>query len=196
MATNAQQLIDLGKYTEDQMNQMSTVIDEDLMQTYEDDRKAELEALKQKNTDDSNNTEFADAKKDYVAQQYGANARIDGNKILDEKGEVIREFADDDAWIAEMAAADATLKAAEAMEEVPGIIKNNMQTIAKVVGGEAGKAASAAFEKAFSGKDFTKSDLDTFTSSLGNKTYTYTDADGKVHSGVSGDDAWAALGDA
>ena len=184
MATNAQQLIDLGAHSEQQIDQMNTVVDEDLMKAYEDQRKAELTTMK----DEKGQEQFNQAKADFVKQQYGSNARVEGNKVLDEKGEVIREFTNDDAWIAEMAAADATLHAAEAMAMVPDIINDNMKIVAENFGVEAQKA----FEKAFSGQDLTKGELSQFEETLGDFYYNYTDAEGTTHSGTI-DDAWAAL---
>ena len=184
MATNAQQLIDLGAHSEKQIKQMSAIVDEDLTKAYEDQRKTELQNMK----DEKGQEAFNDAKADFVKQQYGGSAKIDGNKILDEKGEVIREFTDDDAWIAEMAAADATLQAAEAMQMVPDIINNNLGIIIDRFGVETQKA----FEKAFSGEDLTKDELSQFEKTLGNFSYSYTDAEGNTRSGTV-DDAWAAL---
>jgi uncharacterized protein with gpF-like domain len=108
---------------------MSTVVDEDLMKAYEDQRKAELNKTKEKDGSSDENTDWTQEKENFAKQQYGENARVEGNKILDEKGEVIREFTNDEAWINEMAAADATLQAAEAMKEIPGVIAKNMETV-------------------------------------------------------------------
>jgi hypothetical protein len=94
------------------MNQINTVVDEDLMKNYEDAEKERLE----KEIEGSNSEEFDKEKENFAKSVYGENAKVEGNKILNEKGEVVREFKDDEAWINEMAAANATLKAAEAME--------------------------------------------------------------------------------
>jgi hypothetical protein len=111
MALNAQQLLDIGSITEKGMNQINTVFDEDLMKNYEEAEKARLQA--EAENKDGN---FDKEKEDFVKSVYGDKARVDGNKVLDEKGEVIREFENDEAWINEMAAANATKEAAEAME--------------------------------------------------------------------------------
>jgi hypothetical protein len=42
---------------------------------------------------------------------------------------VIREFDSDEAWINEMAAANATKEAAEAMEQIPGALKNAIKDL-------------------------------------------------------------------
>jgi hypothetical protein len=39
---------------------------------------------------------------------YGEGARVEGNKIVDEKGETLREFENEDAWVNAIAAANAT----------------------------------------------------------------------------------------
>ena len=166
MATNAQQLLDLGSMTEQAMNQINTVVDEDLMKDYED---AEKERL-QKEAEGSNSEEFDKEKENFAKSVYGENAKVDGNKILNEKGEVIREFDDDEAWINEMAAANATLKAAEAMEQIPGAILNSIKNLEPEL--------QKVFSKAFEGKDLTKSELEDFSQELG--AVTYKDENGNV----------------
>jgi hypothetical protein len=111
MAVNAQQLIDLGSKTEKAINQINTVVDEDLMKNYEDEEKARLKAEAE-----NKNGSFEKEKEDFAKSIYGEKAKVSGNQILDEKGEVVREFTSNEDWINEMAAANATLEAAEAME--------------------------------------------------------------------------------
>lgn len=156
MATNAQQLIDLGKYTDGQINQMTEVVDEDLMAQYKKQYEDELT----QGADDSDSDEYKQAKDDFAKEVYGENSRVDGNKILDEKGEVIREFTNDEAFINEMAAAKATKQAAEAMQKIPDIINKNMKQITN--------NAQEAFKNAFEGKDLTQEQLNLFKVSLGN----------------------------
>ena len=171
MATNAQQLIDLGKYSEKEVGAMTEVVDEELLASYKQQYKDDL--TERAGTSESD--EYKQAKKDFAKEVYGENARVDGNKILDEKGEVIREFTDDDAFINEMAAAKATKKAAEAMEKIPEIIKDNMTTIIENAESafsniaDRGKAAET-LEKAFSGKDLTDEELNVFKQIMGSET--------------------------
>ena len=165
MALNAQQLLDMGSITEKGVNQINTVFDEDLMKDYEETERARLQA----EADDKNGN-FDKEKEDFVKSVYGDKARVDGNKVLDEKGEVIREFEDDEAWINEMAAANATKEAAEAMEQIPGAINNAIKDLSP--------ALQATFNKAFEGQALTKGELDAFTETLG--TVTYYDSEGKI----------------
>jgi 23S rRNA A1618 N6-methylase RlmF len=101
---------------------MTNVVDRDLISIYEEEARNTLTKVDENDT--SNNDEFKEKQEEYVAKTFGENARIDGNKVVDEKGEVIREFTDEDAWIDAMVAAEATEKAAAAMEKIPGIIKD------------------------------------------------------------------------
>ena len=119
MATNAQQLIDLGAYSEKQIDQMTTVVDNEIMDKFKQDKTAEFEAM--------NKEDFNKAKEDFVKETYGEDYRVDGNKVIDKAGEVVREFADTEAWITEMAAAEATLQAAQAMEAIPQMIAEAIQ---------------------------------------------------------------------
>jgi hypothetical protein len=87
---------------------------------------------------------------------------VDGNKILDEAGNVVREFTDNEAWINEMAAADATKQAAEAMELVPGAINNALKAFEKGV--------HDSVNKAFRGEDLTQGELNEFANAMGEGT--------------------------
>jgi hypothetical protein len=73
---------------------------------------------------------------------------VDGNQILDEKGEVIREFEDDEEFAQAMAAAQATKEAADAMKKIPGIINTSAGYFENKV-----KGAGQSFEDLFTGKD-------------------------------------------
>jgi polyribonucleotide nucleotidyltransferase len=95
MATNAQQLVDMTNRTEQDQKQMTSVVDEDLMKTYEDQYKEQLQKAAKAKSNDSNDKEFDDAKAEFAKQVYGEGVRVDGNKIIDEKGETVREFTDD-----------------------------------------------------------------------------------------------------
>ena len=165
MALNAQQLLDLGKYNEHQMNQINTIVDEDLMKNYEEAEKERLQAQ----AEESSDKEFDKAKEDFAKSIYGDKVRVDGNKIIDEKGETLREFEDDEAWIQEIAMANATQKAAEAMEEIPGAVLNSIKDL--------GPTLQEVFEKAFEGKSLNKAELEAFKGQLG--TITYRDEEGE-----------------
>ena len=164
MAINAQSFIDMGSMNEQAQNQINTVVDEDLMKDFEE---AERERLT-KEIDGSNSEEFEKQKEAYAKSVYGANARVDGDQILDEKGEVVREFTDDESWINEIAAANATEKAAAAMLEIPGAILNSIR--------ELEPALQDVFMKAFEGKSLTRAETDSFVEQMG--TVTYKNADG------------------
>ena len=145
MAMQAKQMINLGKYTAEEQEQMSNAIGSEQMQEFEQQRAKELEKEYQNK---SNTEEFDQMKSDYAKEIYGAGARVDGNKILDEKGEVLREFENEDEFAAAMASAQATKDAANAMEKIPGIINISAKRFEEKVAG-----AGQAFEKLFLGKD-------------------------------------------
>lgn len=185
MAMNAQSLIDLGAHTQEQIDQMSTVVDDDLLKVYEENQKKELDNLSRK--------EWKKRREEFVKQQYGENARVKGKKIVDANGDVITEFVDNESLKEQIAAAEATTDAAEAMEAVPNIIKTNLKTLPKIVSEKTAAEAQKAFEKAFSGQSLTQGDLGQFGNILGKTTYNYLDQKGVAHQG-SLDEAWAALG--
>ena len=116
MAMNAQQLINLSNFKEDEIAQMSNVVDSDKMKAYEDEARSEFEA---KSKEDKKK-----AKEEYAKATYGEDARVDGDKIiyLDEDGKEQERTMTDESWANEIAAAQATEKAAKAMEAVPALI--------------------------------------------------------------------------
>jgi hypothetical protein len=67
---------------------MTGAVDSDMMEEMKQER---IEAIK-KEYDGSNSDEFEKMKVDFAKEQYGANARVKDNKIVDEKGETLREF--------------------------------------------------------------------------------------------------------
>jgi histidinol phosphatase-like enzyme len=75
MATNAQSLIDLNKFTEQEVNQMSNVVDDDLIKTYEEEEKKRLEKM----VNNGDKEGLQKAKEDFVKETYGDNARIKDN---------------------------------------------------------------------------------------------------------------------
>ena len=165
MATNAQSLIDIGAYTEDQLSQMSTVVDEDITKKFDEDEANRLKSLEKE--------DFEKEKEDYVKEVYGENYRVDGDKILDEAGEVVREFADSEAWIKEMAAADATLKAAELMKQVPGIIYDGMQKLISQDANGMGGYRAEVFQKALTdAESLTQNELNTYKEILADTSFT------------------------
>ena len=165
MALNAQQLLDLGSFTQQQMDTINTVVDEDLMKIYEDNEKERLE-----NQMDADALAFEKSKEDFAKMVYGEGARVKGNKIVDETGETLREFDNDESWINEMAAANATKQAAEAMKEIPGAITNSIKNLEPEL--------QNLFEKAFEGRNLTNAELEKFSTELG--TITYKDEEGNT----------------
>ena len=166
MALNAQQLLDLSSFTQTQMDQINTVFDDKLMKSFEE---SEKERLKTEAEDKDGN--FEKEKEDFAKAVYGNDARVKGNKIVDEKGETIREFENEEAWINEIAAANATKEAAEAMKEIPEIIKKTLENFTD-------EAQKGVFEKALEGKSLTKGELREFEEGLGDVEY--KDEDGNV----------------
>lgn len=145
MAMQAKQMINLGAYTVEEQDQMSNIIDGQAMKEIEEKRAQELEKEYQNKP---NTEEFNDMKDEYAKEMYGAGARVDGNKILDEAGNEVREFEDEDAFAAAMASAQATKEAAKAMEAVPNAINKSAAYFEKKV-----KGSGEAFEKLFNSKD-------------------------------------------
>ena len=174
MATNAQQLLDLGQFSEQALNQINTIVDEDLMKVYEE---AEKERLLKESKEDEN--EFEKSKEAFARATYGSNAKVVGNKIIDEKGETVREFSDDKEWINQIAAAEATTKAAEAMKEIPGALKQAFKDLEPDL--------QRLFSKAFEGGELTEGQFTTFKKQLG--TATYYDENGTVAA------SWDSLSD-
>ena len=151
MASNAQSMIDLGKYSEQEIDQMSSVIDGDWVQQ-ETER---LEALY--SNDDSAVTEAA--LEEYMLSSGIASEvkAIRNNKIVyyDEEGK--KQKVDKDVYIKQMIAAQATENAAAAMENLPDAIDQASKVFRDV-----SQAAGDAFEKMFSskgGKTITASEL-------------------------------------
>jgi hypothetical protein len=124
------------------------VVDGQMMKEMEEKRAAEIA---KEYEDKSNTDEFDQMKEDFAKEQYGAGARVDGNQILDEKGEVVREFDSDEEFAQAMAAAQATKEAAEAMEKIPGIINKGAAAFESKVAG-----AGKSFERLFVGKEGSK----------------------------------------
>ena len=162
MATNAQQMINLAAYTQQQLDWMTNVVDEDLTKAYEEKSKKELEEL--------GKNELKLAKQNYVARVYGENARIEGNKILDEKGETLREFVSEEDWLREMASANATIDAANAMTQIPDILNKSIKTFDSDL--------QDSVSRAFTGQDLTQEQLNNFEKAMG--TLTYRDEQGEI----------------
>lgn len=113
MATNAQSMIDLGKYSGEALDQMSSVVDADRIKAYED-------KLKQRYADDDSEVTEAALKK-YMEglEGVGEVTKIKNNKIvyIDKEGNT--QKVDKKTYIQQMIAAQATEEAAKAMEAVP-----------------------------------------------------------------------------
>lgn len=162
MATNAQQMINLAAYTQQQLDWMTNVVDEDLVKAYEEKAKKELEEL--------DKDELKLAKQNYVTRIYGENARIEDNKILDEKGETLREFVDDEDWLNEMASANAVIESANAMAQIPDILNKSIKTFDTKL--------QSSVSKAFTGQDLTQEELNNFEKAIGE--ITYKDEEGNI----------------
>ena len=71
-----------------------------------------------------------------------------------------------------MAAANATAKAAEAMEQIPGAVLNSIKDLTPTL--------QEVFSKAFEGKDLTKAEAEAFKEAMGQISYKTTDKDGNI----------------
>ena len=167
IAVNAQQLLDQAEWTQGQLDQMSNVVSSGLVQRYQENEEERLNNL--------NKEEFNNEKLRWAKETYGENVRVDGNKILDEKGEVLLEFENEDGWKAQMAAANSLQKAAEAMEQVPDMIAEALES------GGFSKDISDALYKIMSGESLTKAETDVFNELMSDVTY-YTE-DGETELG-------------
>jgi hypothetical protein len=141
-------MIDLGRWSDSALNQMSTVFDKDLMQDFQN---IEIERL---NKLDKHQIEAA--KESYASAAYGIGAKVDGNKIIDAQGNLLRDFTTEDEWIREMSAYYAMEKGSKVMEEIPGAIYNSIKDLKPVEGG--------VVSKAFEGKALTNAEYETFKS--------------------------------
>jgi hypothetical protein len=134
MAAQAQSMIDLAKYTEEEINQMSSVVNADLVEQYSD-------KMEQNYADDDAKETEAELKA-YMESLEGIGEvkKIRDNKVvyIDEEGK--KQKVDKKVYLEQMKAAKATEMAANAMEQVPNAIDN----AAKAFGDGA-----KAFEKAF-----------------------------------------------
>lgn len=146
LAYQTQQMIDLGRWSDSALNQMSTVFDKDLMQNF---RNMEIERLNK-----LDKHQIKTVKKSYASAAYGPGARIDGNKIIDAQGNLLRDFATEDEWIEEMSSYYAMEKGSKAMQEIPGAIINSIKELSSTEQG--------IVSKAFEGKDLTNSEYNTF----------------------------------
>lgn len=142
IAMQAKGMIDLSKYTQEEQEQMTGAVDSDMMEEMKQER---IEALK-KEYAGSNSDEFEKMKVDFAKEQYGANARVKDNKIVDEKGETLREFDSDEDFANAIASAQAVKDIAATMEKMPVIIDRSAMAFEKKVAG-----AGDAFEKLFLG---------------------------------------------
>ena len=168
LATNAQQMLDLGKYTEKQIDQMNQIIDEDMTKYYYEAEKKLIDGM--------SGDELKRARNEFAKSVYGSTARVDGNKILDELGNTLMTFENDEGWATQMAAAKATQKAAEAMQKVPSMIGQVLKTF--ISNGQR-DTNYAAVDKALRGQSLTAAEVDRYTNALGESTY--FDAQGKKY---------------
>lgn len=156
LLTNAQQMLDLGLYTEKQIDQMNQIVDESIMDAY-------IEA-ERKLIEEMNGDELEKARREFAKSTYGSTARVDGDKILDELGNVLMTFENDEGWTTQMAAAKAMQRAADAMEQIPDMINSVRKTLdSKGVSG----TNIAAIEKALSGKSLTKAEFERYSTVVG-----------------------------
>lgn len=121
------------------MDQMGMVVGSDLVGGYVDTASNNYEEMSKK--------ELTAAKEEY-AKSFGADAKVDGNKIIytDAEGkQQERVFENEEEWISAMSAADVTDQVAKAMEQVPEMLARSSSALEGVKSG-----AGEAYEKAMS----------------------------------------------
>ena len=166
LATNAQQMLDLGAYTEKAINQMNQIVDEDITKAYYE------KALEEVN--DLEGDKLESARREFAKSMYGASARVDGNKILDELGNVLMTFENDEGWAAQMAAAQATQRAADAMAQVPTMIEQALRAfIDRDTGNIKDAAGMEVASKVLEGKSLTREELTVFKKAIGSNAIYY-----------------------
>ena len=152
MTENAKQLMNMSQFSAEDQSQMSNIMDKDLLTLYEKQAEEQFSNLGKEG--------WASAKEDYVKDTFGAGARIDGNKVVDEQGNTLREFSGDEAWYDAIVASEVTKKAAESMEKIPELLdKISAEFEGKI------ENASDLINKAFSdGADaMTKAEIEAFS---------------------------------
>ena len=172
MAQNAQQMINLEKYSTDDIEQMNNAIDADRMKKLEEEEKQRLA----KEAEYSNSAEFEAEQKAFVQSQYGNDARIDGNKVIYYEDGLEKEkvFEDDEAWINAIAAANATKEAADAMEKVPDAIDKAATALG-------GKENASVVEKALTNANkLTQDELRIFKETVGANNKGEIDSENEV----------------
>ena len=137
VAAQAQTMLDLSRYTEEEAAQMSSVVGAEAVERY-------IQVLDDKYADDDSETTEKALKNYFKEQGLGEVKNIRDNKIVyfDKEGQ--RQVVDKKTYIEQMKAAEATQMAADAMEKVPAAINKAAEAF--------GKNASA-FEKAFAGRE-------------------------------------------
>ena len=147
VAMQAQSMLDLAKYTEQEINQMNTVVASDLIDVYRkriDERYAD---------DDSEETEAALQEYMEGLENVGRVKKIKDNKIVYIDSEGKEQKVDKSIYLEQMKAAKATEEAANAMEAVPTAIQKASNSL-----GEYGDTFAKAFS-ASEGKALVASDL-------------------------------------
>ena len=154
MALNAQKLMNMDQYSQQEINQINSVVDSDKTQLI----KENLENQYKQEGAGSDSQEIKEAKDQYARQQYGEDAYVNGNKIVyyDENGEKQTKKLTNDEWAQTLSSANAADKIAEAMEAVPEAID------------AAAKRFGETVEKAMANPDkMTSEELQNFITSVG-----------------------------
>ena len=154
MALNAQKLLNMDQYSQQEKDQMSSIVDSDKTQLI----KENLEKQYEQEWYASDSQEIKDAKNKYARQQYGDDAYVSGNKIVyyDENGDKQTKRLTNDEWAQTLSSANAADKIAEAMKAVPEAIDAAAKRFGKTV------------EKAMANPDkMTNEELQNFKASVG-----------------------------
>lgn len=138
IAASAQSLLAIGKYNENQMAQMRSIVNADILKGYQSGNRQEYEDMSKK--------ELENAKLEY-AKTLGSDARVEDNKIIykDADGkEQTREFKSDDEWFDALATMKTTQEAAKMMEQVPEMLTKSTQALNQELGDNIGNTFAKA----------------------------------------------------
>ena len=151
MATQAQSLLDLGAYTEQEMNQISSVVGAERVKALEDTERERFESLEK----EDKNAEL----QAYAESVYGKGAKVKDDKIVYyEDGEKKEAQINKEQLAQQMLSTKATEKAKIAMEAVTDALNNatnafkgnftGAETFGKVFSADEGRALNASELKA------------------------------------------------
>lgn len=148
MASQAMSMVNLAQFTADEIDQMSSVVDDSIVEKYSNE-------MESKYADDDSKSTEKDLKA-YIESLEGVQEvkKIKDNKVVYIDSEGKKQKVDKAIYLEQMKAAKATEKAAQAMSLVPGAIDAALKHISD--------GAKGSFEKVFAdseGRSLTQQDL-------------------------------------